>query len=52
MDILIKTTRSSSRNSKDQIGYSFRKDEKNGKSSSPRMGLFCDSVTVGILNVR
>ena len=31
MDILIKTTRRSSRNNEDKIGDSFRRDEKKGK---------------------
>ena len=52
MDILIKTTISSSRNNKDQRGYSFRIDENNGKKSSPRTGWFRASRTVEIFNVR
>ena len=51
MEILIKTTRISSRTNKDQRGGSFRTDEKKGKKSSPRMGWFCASGTVEILNV-
>ena len=50
MDILIETTRISSRNNKDQIGYSFRTDENKGKKSIPRMGWFSVSGTVAILN--
>ena len=52
MDILIKTTRSSSRNNKYQRGDSFRIDKKKGKNSSPGMGQFRASGTVEILNVR
>ena len=52
MYILIETTRSSSITNKDQIGYSFRTDEKKCNKSSPRMGWFCASGTVEILNVR
>ena len=48
MDILIETTRISSRNNKDQRGYLFRTDEKNGKKSSRRMGWFCASGIVEI----
>ena len=52
MEIIIEKTRSYSRTNKDQIGDSFRTDEKKGKHSSPRMVWFCDSRTVEILNVR
>ena len=37
MDILIETTRRSSKNNKDQGGYPFRTDEKKGKKISPGM---------------
>ena len=40
MEILIKTTRISSRHTKDQRVHSIRTDEKKGKNSSPIMGLF------------
>ena len=52
MDIIIETTRSSSRNNKYQRGDLFIRDENIGKKSSPRIGGFCASVTVEILNVR
>ena len=40
MNILIETTRSSSRTNKDQSGDYFRIDEKKGKESSSRLGNF------------
>ena len=52
MDILIKITRSSPRNNKDQRGYLFRTDEDKGNKISPRMGCFCASGTAEILNLR
>ena len=52
MYILIKTTRISSRNNKDQRGYLFRTDEKTVKKSIPRMVWFHASGIVETLNVR
>ena len=52
MEILIETIRSSSRTNKDQRGDKFRKYEKKGKKSIPRMGWFRSSGPVEILNVR
>ena len=52
MDILIETTIRSPRTNKYQRGYSFITDEKRGKNNSPRMGWFCASGTLEILNVR
>ena len=52
MYIIIKNKRRSSRTNKEQRGYSFRTDEKKGKKSIPRMGLFCPSGTVEILKLR
>ena len=52
MEILTKTTIISSINNKYQRGDLFRTDEKKGKKSSPRMGWFCASGTVEILNLR
>ena len=52
MDILIKITRSSSKNNNDQRGYSFRSDERGIKKSIPTMVSFCASVTVEILDIR
>ena len=51
MDILIKTTRISSINNKDQRRDSLKTDENKGKNSSPRMGWFSDSGSVESLNV-
>ena len=51
MDIPIKTTRSYSRTNKYQREDSFRTDENKGKNNIPRMGWFCASVTLEILNV-
>ena len=51
MDILIETTRSSTINNKDRRGDLFRTYEKKGKKISPRIGLFCASRKVEILNV-
>ena len=52
MNILTKTTRSSSRTNKNQRGDYFRTDTKRGKNISPIMGWFCASGIVEILNVR
>ena len=37
---------------KNKKGYPFITDKNKGKNISPRMGLFCASGTVEILNVR
>ena len=52
MDILIETTLTPPRNNKDQRGDSFRRDKKKVRKISSRMGWFCASGSVKILNVR
>ena len=51
MDIPTKKTRSYSINNKYQRGYLFRTGGNKGKNSSPRMGWYRASITVGIFNV-
>ena len=51
MDIIIKTTRRSSRTNKNQIEDLFRIDENKSKKGNPRIWWFCASGTVEILNV-